>query len=45
MEKIAQNKIEDEALIFETSEDVEVVQSFDDLNLKDELLRGNPGIK
>ena len=35
-------KTEESTLIFETSEDVEVVSSFDELGLKEELLRGTP---
>jgi hypothetical protein len=31
---------EDEEMIIETSEDLEVVKSFDDLGLREELLRG-----
>merc|ERR1719284_825349 len=33
-------KIDDEGLVFETSEDVEVITSFDALELKADLLRG-----
>lgn len=32
---------EDEEMIIETSEDLEVVKSFDELGLREELLRGN----
>ena len=31
---------EDEDMIIDSSEDLEVVKSFDDLGLRDELLRG-----
>ena len=34
------NTTDDEKLDFETSEDVEIVPSFDTMGLKDELLRG-----
>lgn len=30
----------DAALVFETSDDVKVVSTFDEMNLKDDLLRG-----
>ena len=34
------NKTEDEKLSFETSEDVKVINTFDELGLKEDLLRG-----
>jgi len=40
MEQKEKNSIDDNNLIFETSEEVEVAQSFEDLGLKEELLRG-----
>jgi hypothetical protein len=32
--------MEESALIFETSENIEIVESFDELGLKEDLLRG-----
>ena len=32
---------EDEEMIIESSEDLEVVKSFDELGIREELLRGN----
>ena len=34
-------KMEDEDMIIESSEDLEVVKSFDELGLREELVRGN----
>lgn len=35
------NRDEDNKLVFETSEDLEVITKFEEMNLKEQLLRGN----
>ncbi len=39
-QKQEDTEMNDENLVFETSEEIEVVKTFDDLGLREELLRG-----